>query len=333
MIVAGLEDHILDYDVDLRTTFGTVADLDCILAFVSCALELGYVRPTVLPSSENSVEIRNGRHPLQSVLLGDDFVPNDTTINISTRVNVLTGPNYSGKSCYARQVGVLVYMAQIGSFIPCSEARISVFRQLFARFSSVETCAVPQSSFQLDLSQLGTILRRAGQSSFILIDEFGKGTSPASGIALLAAAIRKLASSKALVICTTHFLELFSMNVLKDGEDGIKIYQMAVQIPATNSQRAFPLFRLQEGVASSSAGLACAEMAGLKRAVIDRASEIIQATRNSRQVRPLTEILRTGLRFTEAEKSAIMLFVRTDWRTATASEMELMLQLVNKMPR
>ncbi|KAL7574955.1 hypothetical protein ACA910_010776 [Epithemia clementina (nom. ined.)] len=331
MIVAGLEDHILENDIELQTVFTTIADLDCILAFASCALEFGYVRPNVVPASECCIEIRKGRHPLQEVLLNNNFVPNDTAINISSRLSILTGPNYSGKSCYARQVGVLVYMAHIGSFIPCDEARISVIRQLFARFSSVETCAVPQSSFQLDLSQLGTILRRASPSSLVLIDEFGKGTSPASGIALLAAALNQLAASKALAVCTTHFLEIFSMGLLKDGENGIKVNQMAVQIPKRGSQLAFPLFRLEEGVASSSAGIACAEMAGLKRAVIDRASEIVEATRERRQVRPLTEILRDSLRFRETERSSIHHFIRTDWRAATKDDVETMLELIERM--
>mmetsp|Transcript_38893 Transcript_38893/g.80757 ORF Transcript_38893/g.80757 Transcript_38893/m.80757 type:complete len:223 (-) Transcript_38893:1824-2492(-) len=221
-------------------------------------------------------------------------------------------------------------MAQIGSFVPCEEARISIFREIFARFNSVESVTVPQSSFQLDLSQMGTILRRAGPSSLVLIDEFGKGTSPASGIALLVAALKQIASCGATTICTTHFLEIFSMNLLTDGESGVKAHQMTVQIPETDAQLPYPLFRLRDGVASSSAGLACAQMAGLKPTILERATEIVQATRDRTQVRPLTEILRDSLHFSEDRKSAIIHFVRTEWEEATSDDVETLLSLMHR---
>ena len=276
-------------------------------------------------STESCIEIRNGRHPLQELLL-KNFVPNDTSMNQTNRVHVLTGPNYSGKSCYARQVGILVYMAHIGSFIPCDEARISVVQSLFVRFSAIETCSVPQSSFQLDLSQMGTILHRAGKESLVIIDEFGKGTSPASGIALLAAVVKFLVEKKALAVITTHFLEIFSMQLIRDGEDGIKASQMVVEIPKNGRQMAYPVFRLTEGVTSSSAGLVCAKMARLRPAVLDRATEIVQASRNKRRVQPLTEIVRDSIRFTDTEKRTFRAFLRTEWSTATMEDIDSMLE-------
>lgn len=179
------------------------------------------------------------------------------------------------------------------------------------------------------MSQVGQILRRAvGSSSLVLIDEFGKGTSPASGIALLSAALRKLSSNEVFAICTTHFLEIFSMNLLKDGESGIKAHQMAVQIQDTGSQSAFPLFRLKEGVASSSAGLLCAEMAGLKQSILQRAAEILEATKAQRQVSPLTEILRDNLNLKENQRHAISKFLLTDWSSATVDDVESLLNLM-----
>jgi DNA mismatch repair protein MSH5 len=177
LLVAELEDDILECENELRETFNALADLDCILSFASCADDLKYVRPDVVPAGENCIEITNGRHPLQEIIIDGDFIPNNTATNATDRVNIVTGPNFSGKSCYARQVGLIVYMAHIGSFVPCDTARISVTQQILARFSSVESCSVPQSSFQLDLSQMGSILRRSNSSSLVLIDEFGKGKS------------------------------------------------------------------------------------------------------------------------------------------------------------
>ena len=175
MIVSELEDDILDCETDLRETFGALAELDCILSFANCASDLDFVRPTVIDASEKIINITNGRHPLQELIIDTEFIPNDTQINIQHRVHVVTGPNFSGKSCYTRQVGILVYMAHIGCFLPCECATISITDQILARINTVETCAVPQSSFQLDLTQMGTILRRSTPFSLVLIDEFGKG--------------------------------------------------------------------------------------------------------------------------------------------------------------
>jgi DNA mismatch repair protein MSH5 len=174
-----LEDEILEYDGDLRETFSALADLDCILSFADVAAELGYVRPTVLPAQEKCIQIQKGAHPLQELLIedGKQFVRNDVNIDVENRVNIVTGPNFSGKSCYARQVGILTYMAHLGSFLPCESAVISVVDRLLSQFSIVETCAVPQSSFQLDLTRMGSVLRSATAYSLVIIDEFGKGTN------------------------------------------------------------------------------------------------------------------------------------------------------------
>lgn len=175
LIVTNLEDDILDHDHELRETINALADLDCVLAFASCSADNKYVRPSVVPAEERCIHIRRGRHPLQEIIIDGDFVPNDVTLDDSNQVNIVTGPNFSGKSCYARQVGILTYMAHIGCFIPCDEARISVVDKILVRFSMAETCAVPQSSFQVDLTQMGSILRRAGPYSLVIVDEFGKG--------------------------------------------------------------------------------------------------------------------------------------------------------------
>jgi DNA mismatch repair protein MSH5 len=175
LMVSELEEVILDNESELRNTFNALADLDCILAFASCAVDQKYVRPVVAPSEANCIRIRNGRHPLQEIIIDGEFIPNDTNIDDINRLNVITGPNFSGKSCYARQIGILTYMAHLGCFLPCDAAQISVVDQILARFSAVETCAVPQSSFQLDLTKSGGILRRAGPRSLVIVDEFGKG--------------------------------------------------------------------------------------------------------------------------------------------------------------
>ena len=121
------------------------------------------------------LQIRNGRHPLQELIVDNEFIPNDTMMNKNSHVMIVTGPNFSGKSCYARQVGVLVYLAHIGSYIPCDSAKISVMDQIMVNFGDVETCSVPQSTFQRDMTQMAGIMHKVTPNTLVLIDEFGKG--------------------------------------------------------------------------------------------------------------------------------------------------------------
>jgi len=141
------------------------------------------------------------------------------------------------------------------------------------------------------------------------------GTSPASGVALLTAALRSLSQKGCKVLCTTHFLEMFTMNLLDD-IDGIRGLRMAVHIPDDADQQAVPLFTLERSVAFSSAGLACAQMAGVKRSVIDRAKEIVEASQQRRRVQPLTEILRGSLSLAPDRKELIPDLLETDWKSA-----------------
>ena len=175
LIVSDLEEEVLECESELRSTFSALADLDCILSLASCAMDLNYVRPTILSVDANVIEIENGRHPLQELIVDDEFIPNDTMMDNTNRVLIVTGPNFSGKSCYARQVGVLVYLAHIGSYLPCDSARISIMDQIIVNFGEVETCSVPQSTFQRDMTQMAGIMHKCTPNTLVLIDEFGKG--------------------------------------------------------------------------------------------------------------------------------------------------------------
>ena len=157
------------------------------------------------------------------------------------------------------------------------------------------------------------------------------GTSPASGIALLTAALQRFCKSQSKVLCTTHFLEIFSLGLIQDGVDGIKALRMAVQVPESSEDIAAPLFTLQEGVASSSAGLVCARMAGVKEAVIERADEIVKAAKDRRKVQPLVEILRGNLDLSVVAKEVLDEFVGADWKTASDGEIDRFLSKVASM--
>ena len=332
MIVSDLEEEILECESELRSTFSALADLDCILSLAGVAADLNFVKPEIAPAEEGVIYIENGRHPLQELIVDNEFIPNDTVIDNNNKVMIVTGPNFSGKSCYARQVGVLVYLAHIGSYLPADSAKISVMDQIIVNFGDVETCSVPQSTFQRDLTQMAGIMRKATPNSLVLIDEFGKGTAPTSGIAVMTSAMQRLAQSKCKVVCTTHFLEMFSLGLLKDGKDGIKAVQMSIHVPESDEDDAVPLFKLEDGVASSSAGLVCARMAGLNKKVVDRAAGIITALKEGKQVRPLPESVNANSPFQPNVRSAIRLFLAVDsWQDATDEDIDLLQELVGRM--
>lgn len=223
-------------------------------------------------------------------------------------------------------------MAHIGSFIPCTEAVISVIDQIFARICTVETCAVPQSSFQLDLTEMGSILLKATSNSLVLIDEFGKGTSPASGIAILGSALKKLSEIGCKTVCTTHFLELFSMNIVQDKTSGFKARRMAIHVPNDDEDDASPLFKLEDGVASSSAGLICAKRAGLNHKIVDRAKEIIKTIRDRHPILPLNEAMPETSELLNEEKEMLQFFFTVDsWENANDTELCTLIQKLSRV--
>jgi DNA mismatch repair protein MSH5 len=334
-ILTELEETILDAEIELRESFKALSELDCILSFAACAADLRFTRPKIVEHSEehgNLVYIKDGRHPLQEVFTEREFVPNDVRIDDQDRVVVITGPNYSGKSCYLRQVGVLVYMAHLGSFIPASRALISITDQICARIATIETCARPQSSYQLELTEMASILLATTPKSLVLIDEFGKGTNPASGIAVLGAALKKLSAKGCKTVCTTHFLELFSMNIIQDQQAGIRARRMTIHLPDGDADSAVPLFKLDDGVASSSAGLVCARNAGITHAVIDRAKEIIQTMRAKKAVRPLPEAMPYTPQFSKTEEEMLLYFSSVEsWENASKDQLKKLVQNVQEV--
>jgi len=312
LIASRMEDEILEVEAFILNSFEVISELDVLLSFATCASDYDWNRPSLLDDGAGTIFIENGRQPLQELISEHKYIPNDTMILEGNPINVITGPNYSGKSCYIRQVGILVYLAQIGCFIPCDKASISIADKIMARISLVESCSIPQSSFQMDLSQMATILRQCTSNTLVLVDEFGKGTAPASGMAVLAAALNKLGGVGCKVLCTTHFLELFSLGILEDGTNGVKAFRMSIHRPAGKDDIAIPLFKLELGVASSSDGLLCAKMAGIPKSIICRSEEILHAVKTGESIKPMSGKKGIDALKSEQAKAALVHFFTVD---------------------
>ncbi|KAK1603133.1 hypothetical protein QYE76_008002 [Lolium multiflorum] len=283
-IIRDLVCRVLQFLPQLTKAVNFAAELDCILSLAIVARQNNYVRPIL--TEDSILEIQNGRHVLQEMTI-DTFVPNDTKMRSAGRINIITGPNYSGKSIYIKQVALVVFLAHIGSFVPADSAVVGLTDRIFCAMGS-KSMTTEQSTFMIDLHQVGTMLRHATSRSLCLLDEFGKGTLTEDGIGLLGGTISHFANYDypPKVLLSTHLTEIFTENYLPQSEH-IKCYTMSVLSPdgqASNEDIIF-LYRLVPGQALLSFGLHCAQLAGVPDEVIQRAASVLEDVHSKRPIR------------------------------------------------
>ncbi|KAJ8484281.1 hypothetical protein OPV22_016766 [Ensete ventricosum] len=279
-IIRDLITRVLNFVPQLIKAVNFAAELDCILSLALIAHQNNYVRPIL--TGDTFLDIKNGRHALQEMTV-DTFVPNDTKILNDGRINIITGPNYSGKSIYVKQVALVVYLSHIGSFIPADSATIGITDRIFCAMGNKPTIT-EQSTFMIDLHQVGMMLRQATSHSLCLIDEFGKGTLTEDGIGLLGGAINHFANYEhpPKVLLCTHLTEIFDKDCLPQSEN-IKFYTMSVLKPdsnCTSTEDIIFLYRLVPGQAPLSYGLHCARLAGVPAEVVERAADILEMVKS-----------------------------------------------------
>ncbi len=291
-IAYDLAQKILQDEKVLIAASDLCGELDCNLAFAHCAHEYSLTRPRI--TEENVIDIRRGRHLLQEKCVCS-FVPNDTFIQggggkddqapTNPCMLLLTGPNYSGKSVYQKQVALAVYMAQIGSFLPAESATIGITDKILARITTRETVSKVQSAFMIDMQQIAMALNSCTRRSLVVIDEFGKGTGTCDGAGLAAGVFLHLVSleseaPKALV--ATHFHEIFDVKLFDDLEN-ISFAHMEVRVDVKNGSKAAAyqsqvtyLYNLRPGRSDLSYGTQCAAMNGISEHIVERACELAQ---------------------------------------------------------
>ncbi|KAA8523663.1 hypothetical protein F0562_010086 [Nyssa sinensis] len=289
-IIRDLVSHILLFATHLFKAVNFAAELDCFLSMALVAHQNNYVRPTL--TTETLLDIRNGRHVLQEMIV-DTFIPNDTKIHDDGRINIITGPNYSGKSIYIKQVALIVFLSHIGSFVPADAATVGLTDRIFCAMGS-KLMTAEQSTFMIDLQQVGMMLRHATSRSLCLLDEFGKGTLTEDGIGLLGGTINHFITchDPPKVLVCTHLTELFSDSCLPES-DKIKYYTMSVLRPdnnCTDVEDIVFLYRLVPGHALLSYGLHCALLAGVPEEVIKRAAFVLDAIGNNKHVERLCNV-------------------------------------------
>jgi DNA mismatch repair protein MutS len=222
-----------------------------------------------------------GRHPVieQQDFGGERFVPNDLYLNSTTHtVLVLTGPNMGGKSTYLRQTALAVILAQMGSFVPASSARLGIVDRVFTRIGASDNLARGRSTFMVEMTETAAILHTATARSLILLDEVGRGTSTYDGLAIAWAAIEYIhARTRAKTLFATHYFELTE---LADQLSGVKNFHVSVK--ETGGGVVF-LRKVEPGAADRSYGIEVAKLAGLPNEVVERARAVLAEHESAEQ--------------------------------------------------
>ena len=253
----------------LRQTAMALAEIDVLVNFAERAEALNYTRPQLV--DQPGIELLEARHPVVERVLDEPFVPNDLRLNDERRMLIVTGPNMGGKSTYMRQAALVVLMAHIGAFVPARQAHIGPIDRIFTRVGASDDLASGRSTFMVEMTEAAHILHHATETSLVLMDEIGRGTSTFDGLSLAMACAEYLAkTNRALCLFATHYFELTSLP-----EALPAVANVHIDAVEHGEQLVF-LHALKEGPANQSYGLHVAALAGVPRAVIRRARQHLQ---------------------------------------------------------
>ena len=261
----------------IRRVCEIISTADVLCSMAVTAYKNNYVMPEI--NTDGVIDIRDGRHPVvESIQRNTLFVPNDTLLDgDENRMVIITGPNMAGKSTYMRQVAVITLLAQIGSFVPASRAKISIVDRIFTRVGASDDIAAGQSTFMVEMTEVANILENATDKSLVILDEIGRGTSTYDGLSIAWAVVeymhdKKLCGAKTLF--ATHYHELTQ---LEEKLDGVKNYNIAVK--KRGDDITF-LRKIIRGGADDSYGIEVAALAGVPDKVIKRAKSLLKSIEN-----------------------------------------------------
>ncbi len=264
---------VAEYVEPIQVNANVLARIDCLLCFASIAKQYRYVRPEINDSFV--LDIKGGRHPVIEHQLppGDEYVANDVWMdNEQQQIMIITGPNMSGKSALLRQCGLIVLLAQMGSFVPAESARIGIIDKIFTRVGASDNISSGESTFMVEMNETASILNNISDRSLILLDEIGRGTSTYDGISIawaIAEFLHQHPLFRAKTLFATHYHEL---NEMAESFSRIKNYNVSVKEVRNN---VIFLRKLVPGGSAHSFGIHVARMAGMPASVIERANELL----------------------------------------------------------
>jgi len=308
-LVLGAEEKIINLEYDLFIGIRNIAkefiprlqkvskiisEIDVLQSFALVSEKYRYVRPTI--TETRNLKILESRHPVVERVIKDEYVPNDIIMDENTNVLLITGPNMAGKSTYMRQLGITIIMAQIGCFVPASEAKIPLFDQIFTRIGASDDLVSGESTFMVEMMEATNAINHATENSLILFDELGRGTATFDGMSLAQAILEYIHDRiGAKTLFSTHYHELTILertlkhlknkHVSAKEEDGNVIF----------------LHKVCDGSVDKSYGINVAKLAGLPQEVINRATDILKVYEE--KDRPKEMIVQTSLPLEFTSKS------------------------------
>jgi DNA mismatch repair protein MutS len=268
-IFARIREEVAGQVRRIQETAGRLAEMDVLATLAEVARDRGYVRPEVHTGFD--LEIRGGRHPVvETMMPREEFIPNDLCLDESGRIIILTGPNMAGKSTVLRQIGLIHLLAQMGAFVPASSARVPLCDRIFTRVGASDSLVRGQSTFMVEMNETAAIVHGATESSLILLDEIGRGTSTYDGVSIAWAVTEHLHEwVGAKTIFATHYHELTQLGDLLP-----RVRNLNVAVREVGEDIVF-LRRLEEGGADRSYGIQVARLAGLPPELLNRARELL----------------------------------------------------------
>lgn len=255
----------------IQETSNQISNLDVLNSLTISAIKNNYIRPELKDSFE--LKIINGRHPIVEALNNDVmFVPNDTLMNENKFFDLITGPNMAGKSTYMRQVAIIVIMAHIGSFVPADEAIIPITDRIFTRIGASDNLSGGDSTFMVEMKEVSNILKNAKETSLVILDEVGRGTSTFDGLSIAWAISEYIITKiKSKTLFATHYHELTELENLYPN---LKNLTMAVD---KQGEDIIFLRKIIDGFSSKSYGIEVAKLAGINKSIIERAKNILES--------------------------------------------------------
>ncbi len=328
-LFAELRSAVAEVAHHIQSNAQLIATLDCLQSFATVSIAYNYCKAEL--GEDGVLDVKDGRHPVVERLLpvGQSYVANSTSLDIEReQIHIITGPNMAGKSCYLRQVGLIVLLSHIGCYVPARAAKVPLCDRIFTRVGAQDNIASGESTFLVEMQEAANILNNATQQSLILLDEVGRGTATFDGISIAWSIVEFLHDRcGAKTLFATHYHEL---NDLAELLPRIKNYNVEVQEVGNSvifSRRVLP------GSTDHSFGIHVAQMAGLPREVTSRAREILATLENNNQnlvdsssghsLRKVRSASTTAVGRSEHEHQISMFELRDDAIRAELSEVDV----------
>ncbi|MDR3609290.1 MAG: DNA mismatch repair protein MutS [Ignavibacteriaceae bacterium] len=264
---------VADEAESIQVNARLIAMLDCFVSLAECAVQYSYVKPEL--DEGEDIEIIGGRHPVVERILspGEKYTPNSCKMNNSKdQIIILTGPNMAGKSVYLRQIGLIVLLAQIGSFVPAQSASIGIVDRIFTRVGASDNIIAGESTFLVEMQEAANIINNATSKSLILLDEIGRGTSTFDGISIAWSITEYLHENPAIAAKTLFATHYHELNEMAELFPRIKNYKVEVR---EYDDKVIFLHKVSSGRADHSYGIQVAQMAGLPVFITNRAKEVL----------------------------------------------------------